>query len=192
MAEDNNSLDESDVIFVQPPATNEEVDVVDLLADDDFDAVFNDNDTWNSKDDHSSGTKSSNGPDNSGVKSEVPATSVTTTVNKPDSTAIVTSGKRKADRGFPPSSAAAAQSARKKVRVSESSSSNLVPVTDLSVEDDHSDNEDDCASKPGKTNTILKRIGISDIDSYERKQRRSNRIEKLRLMRDSQRKKINC
>ena len=112
MAEDNNSLDESDVIFVQPPATNEEVDVVDLLADDDFDAVFNDNDTWNSKDDHSSGAKSSNGPDNSGVKSEVPATSVTTTVNKPDSTAIVTSGKRKADRGSPPSSAAAAQSAR--------------------------------------------------------------------------------
>ena len=62
-------------------------------------------------------------------------------------------------------------------------------MTDLSVEDSHSDNEDDCASKPGKTNTILKRIGISDIDSYERKQRRSNRIEKLRLMRDSQREK---
>ena len=189
MAEDNNSLDVSDVIFIQPPATNEVVDVVNLLAEDDFDAVFNDSDSWNPKDNHSSGANRSSGQNNSDVKSEVCATSVTTAVSKQDSTAIITSGKRKADRGSPPSSAATAQSARKKSRVSDPSSSSLVAVTDLSVEDANSDNEIDCASKPGKTNTILKRIGISDIDSYERKQRRSNRIEKLRLIRDSQREK---
>ena len=190
MAEEKSGLDDSDVIFIQPPETNEEVDVVDLLAEDDFDAVFNDSNTWNPETDHSSGAQSNGKANSLGVKSEVFATDVNIAVTNRDSATTTTSGKRKADdRGSPSTSANKAQNLRKKSRVSDPSSSSLVAVTDISVEDANSDNEIDCAAKPGKTNTILKRIGISDIDSYERKQRRSNRIEKLRLIRDSQREK---
>ena len=179
MAEENSSLNDSDVILIQQPEVNEEVDVVvDLLAEDDFDAVFNDSSTWDPETDHSGGAQSNGKSDSLGVKSEVSATGVNIAVTNRDSAATTTSGKRKADDRVTVNLSRKSTNLRKKSRVSDPSSSSLVAVTDLSAEDANSDNEIDCASKPGKTNTILKRIGISDIDSYERKQRRSNRIEK--------------
>jgi hypothetical protein len=182
-------------------------EVIDLLGDDDFDQVFNvdelsspriDNDT-NDKDGGYSSTSYPN------VKSEVTIATITASTSNSKN---ITGGKRKADTRSPPPAEMVSrnQSAKKKSKTSESNLINKsdndskvtnntsAEVTDLTnLQNDGEVDEEKAAqstpSRQGKTNTILKRIGISDIDEYKSKQRRSNRIEKLRIIRDSERAK---
>ena len=206
MAAQNN---DDDVQFIQQNPI-QMGDVVDLLGDDDFDEVFNVDDLSSPTSNSNNNTSIDGGSlsSNSMVKAEVVTTTTTTTTNSTNNAVTVnkspqniTGGKRKADSRSPPPAQMVSpnQTAKKKTKTSndnnDSSNNNNSIVTDLTnlPEDDDEEEVREAAkntpSKQGRTNTILKRIGISDIDKFEAGQRRSNRIEKLRIVRDSERAK---
>ena len=206
MAAQNN---DDDVQFIQQNPI-QMGDVVDLLGDDDFDEVFNVDDLSSPTSNSNNNTSIDGGSlsSNSMVKAEVVTTTTTTTTNSTNNAVTVnkspqniTGGKRKADSRSPPPAQMVSpnQTSKKKTKTNNdnnnSSNNNNSIVTDLTnlPEDDDEEEVREAAkntpSKQGRTNTILKRIGISDIDKFEAGQRRSNRIEKLRIVRDSERAK---